>query len=100
MPWLFKVCMHIFFSDILHFDMSLLLLTVTPRGYLISIAYCLFFHFAQNIYGYKLYNLLTEAFLTSTKNLCFRAIIRKYFVLDHADFYLKQVCCVIYNDGV
>ena len=37
--------MHIFFSDFLHFDMSLLLLTVTVRGYLISIAYCLFFHF-------------------------------------------------------
>ena len=34
-----------FFSDFLCFDMSLLLLTVTLRGgYLISIAYCLFFH--------------------------------------------------------
>ena len=33
-----------FFSDFLHFDMSLLLLTVTLREYLISIAYCLFFH--------------------------------------------------------
>ena len=32
-----------FFSDFLCFDMSLLLLTVTLRGYLISIAYCLFF---------------------------------------------------------
>ena len=31
-----------FFSDFLCFDMSLLLLTVTLRGYLISIAYCLF----------------------------------------------------------
>ena len=36
------VNMHIF-SLTLHFDMSLLLLTVTLRGYLISIAYCLFF---------------------------------------------------------
>ena len=34
----------IFFSDFLCFDMSLLSLTVTLRGYLISIAYCLFFH--------------------------------------------------------
>ena len=35
----------IFFSDFLCFDMSLLLLTVTLQGgYLISIAYCLFFH--------------------------------------------------------
>ena len=33
-----------FFSDFLRFGMSLLLLTVTMRGYLISIAYCLFFH--------------------------------------------------------
>ena len=33
-----------FFSDFLCFDMSLLSLTVTLRGYLISIAYCLFFH--------------------------------------------------------
>ena len=32
-------------SLLLCFDMSLLLLTVTLRGYLISIAYCLFFHF-------------------------------------------------------
>ena len=31
------------FSDVLYFDTSLLLLTVTLRGYLISIAYCLFF---------------------------------------------------------
>ena len=37
----------IFFSDFLWFDMSLLLLTVTLRGYLISIAYCLFFHFTE-----------------------------------------------------
>ena len=39
-------------SDFLRFDMSLLLLTVTLRGYLISIAYCsffIFFIFAQNI---------------------------------------------------
>ena len=37
-----------FFSDFLHFDMSLLLLTVTlgGGGYLISIAYCLFFSLA------------------------------------------------------
>ena len=35
----------IFFSDFLCFDMSLLLLTVTLRAYIISIAYCLFFHF-------------------------------------------------------
>ena len=34
MPWLF--------SDFSCFDMSLLLLTVTRGGYLISIAYCLF----------------------------------------------------------
>ena len=34
-----------FFSDFLRFDMSLLLLIVTLQGYLISIAYCLFFHF-------------------------------------------------------
>ena len=33
-----------FFSDFLRFDTSLLSLTVTLRGYLISIAYCLFFH--------------------------------------------------------
>ena len=31
-----------FFSDFLCFEMSLLLLTVTLRGYLISIAYCIF----------------------------------------------------------
>ena len=31
------------FSDVLHFDTSRLLLTITLRGYLISIAYCLFF---------------------------------------------------------
>ena len=42
MPWLLYIC--IFFSDFLFFDMSLLLLTETLRGYLISIAYCLFFH--------------------------------------------------------
>ena len=36
--------MHIF-SEFLRFDMSLLLLTVTLRGYQISIAYCLFFSF-------------------------------------------------------
>ena len=46
--------MHIFFSDFLCFDMSLLLLTVTLRGvggggYLISIAYCLFFSFCTGI---------------------------------------------------
>ena len=35
------------FSDFLRFDMSLLLLTVTLRGYLISIAYCLFFSFLK-----------------------------------------------------
>ena len=34
-----------FFSDFFAFDMSLLLLTVTLRGYLMSIAYCLFFHY-------------------------------------------------------
>ena len=39
------VNMHIFSLTFLHFDVSLLLLTVTLRGYLISIAYCLFFHF-------------------------------------------------------
>ena len=38
------VDMHIFSRDFLHFDMSLLLLIFTLRGYLISIAYCLFFH--------------------------------------------------------
>ena len=43
------VNMHIFFSDIIHFDMSILLLTVTLRGYLISIAYCLFFHFSVSL---------------------------------------------------
>ena len=37
------VIMHIF-SLTLHFDMSLLLLTVTLQEYLISIAYCLYFH--------------------------------------------------------
>ena len=37
-----------FFSDFLCFDMSLLLLTVILRGYLISIAYCLFFIFHNN----------------------------------------------------
>ena len=37
-----------FFSDFLRFDMSLLLLTVTLwGGYLISIAYCLFFHWGS-----------------------------------------------------
>ena len=36
-----------FFYDFLRFDMSLLLLTVTMRGYLISIAYCLFFHLSK-----------------------------------------------------
>ena len=40
----------IYFSDFLCFDMSLLLLTVTLRGYLISIAYCLFFHFVQELW--------------------------------------------------
>ena len=34
-----------FFSDFLRFNTSLLLVTVTQQGYLISIAYCLFFHF-------------------------------------------------------
>ena len=38
-----------FFSDFLCFDMSLLLLTVTQRGYLISIAYSLFF--SLNLYS-------------------------------------------------
>ena len=33
------------FSDFLPFDTNLLLLTVNLRGYLISIAYCLFFNF-------------------------------------------------------
>ena len=37
----FCICIF-FFSDFLCFDMSILLLTVTLRGYLISIAYCLF----------------------------------------------------------
>ena len=37
--------MHILFPDFLRFDTNLLLLTVTLRGYLISIAYCIFFHF-------------------------------------------------------
>ena len=37
-----------FFSDFLCFDMSLLFLTVTLRGYLISIAYCLFFSFSMS----------------------------------------------------
>ena len=32
-----------FFQDFLRFDMSLLLMIATLRGYLISIAYCLFF---------------------------------------------------------
>ena len=41
MPWLLYIC--IFFSDFLCFDMSLVLLTVTLRGYLSSIAYCPFF---------------------------------------------------------
>ena len=46
------------FSDVLHFDTIILLLTVTLRGYLISIAYCLFIHFILLInpkiasYGY------------------------------------------------
>ena len=33
------------FSDFLCFDISLFLLTVAVRGYLISISYCLFFSF-------------------------------------------------------
>ena len=37
------------FSDFLCFDMSLLLLTVTLRGYLISIAYCFFFVLFQYV---------------------------------------------------
>ena len=39
MPWL--LYMHIFFSDFLCFEMSLLLLTVTLRG--VSNKYCLFY---------------------------------------------------------
>ena len=39
------VDMHIFSRDFLHFVMSLLLLTFTLGGYLISVAYCLFFHY-------------------------------------------------------
>ena len=37
MPWL--LYMHIFFSDVLRFDMSLLLLTVTMQG--VSNKHCL-----------------------------------------------------------
>ena len=43
-----------FFSDFLCFDMSLLLLTVTLRGYLISIAYCLFFS-TQLVFQFQLF---------------------------------------------
>ena len=46
MPWLLYIYAY-FFSDFLRLDMSLLLLTITLRGYLISIAYCLFFIFDQ-----------------------------------------------------
>ena len=42
-----------FFSDFLRFDMSLLLLTVTMRGYLINIAYCLFFHLICLVRSHK-----------------------------------------------
>ena len=38
-----------FFSDFLHFDISLLLLTVALRGYLISISYCLFYQFSMHL---------------------------------------------------
>ena len=41
MPRLLYICK--IFSDFLCFDMSLLFVTVTLRGYLISIAYCLIF---------------------------------------------------------
>ena len=46
--------MHIFFSDFLCFDMSLLLLTVALRG--VSNKHCLlsfFFHFSLNYIGIK-----------------------------------------------
>ena len=42
MPWLLYV--HIFFSDFWRFDMSLIIDCFPGGGYLISIAYCLFFH--------------------------------------------------------
>ena len=48
MPWLLLICT--FFSDFLHFDKSLLLLTVTLRG--VSNKHCLlslFFIIAENI---------------------------------------------------
>ena len=48
MPWLLLIC--IFFSDFLHLDMSLLLLTVTLRG--VSNKHCLLslFSFLSNLH--------------------------------------------------
>ena len=57
-------------SDFLHFDTSLLLLNVTLRGYLISIAYCHFFH-------------LTSLWIVLT--LMNLAVIFRYMLL-HAPF--------------
>ena len=55
------------FSDFLHFDKCLLLLTVTLLGYLISnlisIAYCLFFHFVETF-------LHVEQFSVSGSRMC------------------------------
>ena len=47
MPWLLYIC--IFFSLTFCVLICLLLLTVTLRGYLISIAYCLFFSLVEKL---------------------------------------------------
>ena len=53
-----------FFSDFLRFDMSLLLLTVTMRGYLISIDYCLFFHL-KTVIAIYIFNILNYQAISS-----------------------------------
>ena len=68
MPWL--ICMHIFFSDFLRFDMSLLLLTVTMLG--VSNKHCLLSLFSI---------LLNMAFIKSSEleNSCQKLELNKNF---------------------
>ena len=77
---------YIFFSDFLPFDTNLLLLTVTLRGYLISIAYCLFFHFAYFFVTYVLgahLKCFARAILMSTHNIGFYEDLTKIPLICH-----------------
>ena len=67
-----------FFSDFLRFDMSLLLLTGSCGGYLISIAYCHFF----NIYSGQIRTLVAMATYIFHRLIMGKVEINSFFCLN------------------